>query len=133
MNIVYEFVTGEKMEIEVSEEIGSLSVEIDRKIYNSNRRETGRHNSFIDMEERGFQFKDNKADCDIEGYIEKIEMKENVRQALLTLPSHHQELIRKVFFENMKIVQIAADERVTEAAIRKRLKRIYKKLKKGLK
>lgn len=132
MNIVYEFVTGENLEIEVSEEIGKLSIEINRKIYNINRKETARHNSFIDMEERGFQFKDDKPDCDIEGYIEKSEMKENVRQALLTLPPNHQELIRKVFFENMKIVHIAADEGVTEAAIRKRLKRIYKKLKKIL-
>lgn len=132
MNIVYEFVTGEKLEIEVGEEIGNLSIEIDRKIYNSNRKETGRHNSFIYMEERGFQFKDNKPECHIEEYIEKVQMKEDIRQALLTLPPNHQELIRKVFFENMKIVQIAADEGVTEAAIRNRLKKIYKKLKKVL-
>ena len=40
-----------------------------------------------------------------------------------------QELVMKVYFQDKSITEIAREEKVTEGAIRDRLKKIYKKLK----
>ena len=128
MNITYEFVTGERLEIEVSEAVGNLSIEIDRGIYNSDRKETRRHNSIENMQSCGFQFQDTAPECNIEDYMEKAELTYEVREAIRTLLPCQQELIKKVFFKKMKLTHIAKEEKVTEAAIRNRLKKIYRKL-----
>ncbi len=130
MNIKYEFVTGEKLEIEVNEDIAGISIEIERKTYKSERRETRRHNSIDSMEETGFQFKDINGDIEVK--VEEAETTDEVKSAIKTLLKSQQDLIEKVFYKNMKIVDIAASEGVTEAAIRNRLNKIYRKLKKIL-
>lgn len=130
MNITYEFVNGEKLEVEVSEAIGNVCIEIDRDIYNINQKETRRHNSIDIMEEEGFQFKDSSYDLEIK--VEEAESEDEVHMAVKTLLPDQQELIDKVFYRNIKLVDIAAQEGVSEAAIRNRLKKIYKKLKKIL-
>jgi len=128
MNIMYEFVTGEKLEIEVNEDIASVSVEIERNIYNNNQKESRRHNSIDSMEETGFQFED--INYDIEVKVEEVETTDEVKSAIETLLPSQQDLIEKVFYKDMKLVDIAENEGVTEAAIRSRLNKIYKKLKK---
>ena len=130
MNITYEFVTGEKIEIEVNEDIANISIEIEKKIYKSERRETRRHNSIDSMEEAGFQFEG--VDDDIEIKVEQAETTDEVKNAIKTLIPNQQDLIEKIFYKDMKIVDIAAYEGVTEAAVRNRLNKIYKKLKKIL-
>ena len=84
MNITYEFVTGEKLEIEVSEAVKNISIEIDRGIYNSHRKETRRHNSIENMQNCGFQFQDTALECNIEAYMEKAELIYEVREAIST-------------------------------------------------
>ena len=64
--------------------------------------------------------------------MEKAELTYEVREAIRTLLPCQQELIKKVFFKKMKLTHIAKEEKVTEAAIRNRLKKIYRKLKKVL-
>lgn len=130
MKISYEFVTGEIVEIEVPEDITKVSIEIDRDIYNHNRKETRRHNSIDYMEDAGLQFEDNSVDIVVD--LEQKEVIDEIEQALDILLSEQKELIEKVFYKNMKIVDIAAASGVTEAAVRNRLKKIYKKLKKVL-
>lgn len=130
MNIKYEFVTGEKLEIEVNEDIAGISIEIERKTCKSERRETRRHNSIDSMEEAGVQFKDINGDIEVK--VEETETTDEVKSAIKTLLKSQQDLIEKVFYKNMKIVDIAASEGVTEAAIRNRLNKIYRKLKKIL-
>lgn len=130
MNIIYEFVTGEKLEIEVNEYIASISIEIERTIYNNNQKESRRHNSIDSMEEAGFQFKDISNDIEVKA--EEAETTGEVKSAIKTLLPSQQDLIEKVFYKNMKLVDIAAHEGVTEAAIRNRLNKIYKKLEKIL-
>jgi RNA polymerase sigma-70 factor (ECF subfamily) len=130
MIIKYEFLTGEVVEVEVADDIGEISVEIDRNIYNSNRRETRRHNSIFTMEEKGHQLKDDS--CNIEVDLEEKERTENLKRALEKLLPQQRDLIQKVFYEELSIVEIAKQEGVSEAAIRNRLKKIYKKLKKIL-
>lgn len=130
MNITYEFVTGEKIEIEVNEDIAKVSIEIEKKIYNNNQKESRRHNSIDSMEEAGFQFKD--INNSIEVKVEEAEVTDEVKDAIKTLIPNQQDLIEKIFYKDIKIVDIAAYEGVTEAAIRNRLNKIYKKLKKVL-
>ena len=55
-----------------------------------------------------------------------------VQAAIKTLQPQQQELIRKKFYDNRTNVDIAAEEGVTEAAIRNRLKKIYSNLSKKL-
>jgi hypothetical protein len=43
MNIKYEFLNGEVMEIEVDDALGEIVVEIEKTEYNKNRKETRRH------------------------------------------------------------------------------------------
>ena len=83
MNIKYEFVTGEKLEIEVNEDIAGISIEIERKTYKSERRETRRHNSIDSMEETGFQFKDINGDIEVK--VEEAETTDEVKSAIKTL------------------------------------------------
>lgn len=56
MNIKYQFLTGETVEINVPDHIGEVCIEIDRDTQNSNRRETRRHNSISCMEDAGQSF-----------------------------------------------------------------------------
>ncbi|MDU4847528.1 sigma-70 family RNA polymerase sigma factor [Clostridium sp.] len=130
MNITYEFVTGEKLEIEVNEDIAGISIEIERNIYNNNQKESRRHNSIERMEDAGFQFED--INNSIEVKVEEVETTNEVKDAIKTLIPNQQDLIEKIFYKDIKIVDIAAYESVTEAAIRNRLNKIYKKLKKVL-
>lgn len=130
MKIKYEFVTGETIELDVTEDIGEIVIEIERDTYNSNRRETRRHNSLEEMHNQGLQFKDN--DADILSIVEEKETNEGLYNVLDKLLPQQKELIFKVFFKDMSIIDIARSEGVSEAAIRNRLKKIYKKLKKIL-
>ena len=130
MNITYEFLTGEKLEIEVNEDIANISIEIERKIYNNNQKESRRHNSLERMEDAGFQFVDINHDIQVK--VEEEETTDEVKCAIKTLLKGQQDLIEKVFYKNMKLVDIAEEEGVTEAALRNRLNKIYRKLKKNL-
>lgn len=127
MNIKYEFVTGEIVEIEVSDNIAEVAIEIERNTYNSNQRERRRHYSIDDMQGHGLQFKDTKVD--VVTIVEKRERDALLRNELDKLLPQQKELVQKVFFQGMPIIQIARAEGVSEAAIRNRLNKIYKKLK----
>ena len=127
MNIKYEFLTGEIIEIEVSDDIAEVAIEIERDTYNSNRRETRRHNSIEDMEGQGLQFDDKGVA--VATIVEEKETNEALQNALDKLLPQQKELVQKVFFQGMSIAQIARAEGVNEAAIRNRLNKIYKKLK----
>ena len=127
MNIKYEFITGEVVEIEVPDYMGEVSIEIEKQDYNLNRKETCRHNSIEVMEEQGSQFKDYR--IDILDEIEEKEINDELHKALDKLLPQQKELIEEIFIKEKTIVKVAAEQGVTEAAIRNRLKKIYKKLK----
>lgn len=127
MNIRYEFLTGETIEIEVSDNIAVVAIEIERETYNSNRKETRRHNSIEDMQSLGVQFKDIESDT--AKIVGEKENKQTLHNALDKLLPQQKELIHKVYFREMSIIEIACAEGVSEAAVRNRLNKIYKKLK----
>ena len=56
-----------------------------------------------------------------------------LRDAIAKLKPEQQELLKKVFWEGIKQVDIAKSEGVDDSAISWRLARIYKRLKKSLK
>ena len=130
MKIKYNFVTGEVKEIIVPEEISKISIEIDRGIISSERRESRRHNSLEKMEEWGFQFMDEKMDVEI--LTEEKLVMESLYEALGKLSFEKRELINLVFFERKTITSIAKAKGVTEGAIRKELKKIYREIEKIL-
>lgn len=130
MKIRYEFVTGEVVEIEVSEGFAELSATIDKEIFNSDRKETRRHNSIDGMHEAGVQLADPTAD--MAATTEEVNRNEKLYNAINQLLPRQKDLVWKVYFEEMSLVEIARDENVTEAAIRNRLKKIYKKLEKSM-
>lgn len=130
MKIRYEFVNGEVTEIEVEDAMGEILLDFDRQEYNSDHRETRRHVSLDGMEYEGEMFRAG------EDTLEEILRRETafrLAEAMGRLSPEQRELLIKVYFENVRIVEIARAEGVTEAAIRGRLKKIYAKLKKILK
>lgn len=131
MKIKYKFVTGETTEIIVPEEISKISIEIDRGITSSERRESRRHNSLEKMEEWGFQFMDDKVDVEI--LTEEKLVMEGLYEALGKLSFEKRKLIDLVFFERQTITSIAREKGVTEGAVRKELKKIYREIEKILK
>ncbi len=57
MEIKYEFVTGEVLEIEVEDSMGEVLLEFDRQERNNDRRETRRHMSLDGMDFEGETFR----------------------------------------------------------------------------
>lgn len=130
MKIRYEFVNGEVTEIEVEDAMGEILLDFDRQEYNSDHRETRRHVSLDGMEYEGEML---RAGEDTLEEILRRETASRLAEAMGRLYPEQRELLIKVYFENIRIVEIARAEGVTEAAIRGRLKKIYAKLKKILK
>ena len=126
MKVRYEFVTGEVSEIEVEENLGELLVDLERQEYNNDHKETRRHTSLDGMEYEGEFF---VSDVDTAGEVEWREEIARLFAAMDRLSPKQRELIHKVFFEDMKIVDIAREEGVSHVAVLDRLKRIYQKIK----
>ena len=127
MFIKYQDATGNLIEIEVSEVIGEVSIEIDKQMANSNRRETRWHNSISRMEEAGVQFADES--IDVAELLLENEANRKLHAAMNKLLPQQKELIRQVFFEERSLVEIARETGVTVGAIWNRLQKIYKRLK----
>ena len=127
MFIKYQDATGNLIEIEVSEVIGEVSIEIDKEMANSTRRETRWHNSISRMEEAGVQFADES--IDVAELLLENEANRKLRAAMNKLLPQQKELIRQVFFEERSLVEIARETGVTVGAIWNRLQKIYKRLK----
>lgn len=126
MKVRYEFVNGEWSEFEVEDSLGELLVELDRQEYNSGHKETRRHTSLDGMDYEGALF---TAPDDPAAELVRKEDAARLRQAMEALSPAQRELVRRVYFENEKITDIAREEGVSHTAIHDRLKRIYQKLK----
>lgn len=129
MEIRYEFVTGEVFEIEVEDSMGEVLLELDRQEKNNDRRETRRHMSLDGMDFEGDMF---RAETDtLREAMGRVDTA-RLMEALDMLSGSQKELLLKVYFKGMRIADIAGAEGVSEAAVRNRLKKIYRKLKKIL-
>lgn len=130
MKITYKFVTGEVAEVEVSEEIGAVIVDLDRLEYNNDHKETRRHYSLEGKVYEGMDYA--VEDSGLEALFAGPTDEERLHTAIRQLSPDQQEMVRAIFFENVSVNDYAARMGVTQSAISHRLQTVKKKLKKLL-
>ena len=129
MKISYEFVTGEISEVEVDESLGGMLLDLDRQQYNNDQKETRRHVSLDGMDYEGELF------ASVEDTEEEAERREDMARlysAMEALSPSQRELVKKVYFEERKITDIAREEGVSKQSVHERVQRALKKLEKNL-
>lgn len=130
MKIKYEF-ANEIVEIEVDEDWGNILINLEREEYNINHKETRRHCSLEALNQDETLL---PADVDILGDLIEQEDAEHtnrsIREAIQQLSPKQQKLIRQVYFEGRKYVDIAAEEGLDPSGVGKATGRAVKKLKK---
>lgn len=129
MKVRYTFANGEISEIEVDDTLGELLVDFERQEYNNDHKENCRHISLNGMDYEGVMF---AAPDDPAAEVLRRENIARLLRAMEALSPSQRELVRRVFFENEKITDIAREEGVSHVAIHDRLKRIYQKIKNNL-
>lgn len=125
MKIKYSFVTKDSVEIEVDDELAKEIKELDRKQYNSDKKETRRHCSADKhFETYGLEIADSR---DLLAEYFSHELWERL---LRPLTKKQRELCYKRFVEKQKFCKIAKDEKVTPSSIYNRFERIFARIKK---
>lgn len=128
MKIKYEF-ANETVEVEVSEEWGSIIVDLDRQEYNANHRETRRHCS-LDALDQDDNLLPSEEDIELAFLIK--ERNQELYQAIKKLSPRQRHLITEVYFKERKITEIARAEGLSHRTIGITLDRAIKNLKKFL-
>ena len=125
MKIRYEFATGEVSEIEVSEEFGRVIEEMTHQAALRDRAETRRHVSLDKLLEAGLPLADDNC---VETLAERAIDHAALLHAMEQLLPQQKELLLKVYFEGRSYADVARDEGVDRSAIRKRMLRIFDKI-----
>ena len=128
--IIYKFVDGTMNAVEVTEDIYLIHLELLQQEKRNHWRETRRHTSLYYFTDMGVDFEDKRIDLFAE--IVRKENAERVHKALLTLSDKRRDLVRKFYYEEMTMRQIASQESVSHTAISQRMKTIRKRLQKQL-
>ena len=129
MKIRYEFATGEVSEIEVSEEFGRVIEEMTHQAALRDRAETRRHVSLDKLLEAGLPLADDNC---VETLAERAIDRAALLHAMEQLLPQQKELLLKVYFEGRSYADVARDEGVDRSAIRKRMLRIFEKIRKNM-
>ena len=129
MEIRYEFATGEVSEIEVSEELGRVIEEMTHQAALRDRAETRRHVSLDKLLEAGLPLADDNC---VETLAERAIDHAALLHAMEQLLPQQKELLLKVYFEGRSYADVARDEGVDRSAIRKRMLRIFDKIRKNM-
>ena len=130
MKITYKFVTGEVTEVEVSEEIGAVIIDLDRQEYNNEHKETRRHYSLEGKVYEGMDYA--VEDSGLEALFAGPTDEERLHAAIRQLSPDQQEMVQAIYFENVSVNDYAVRMGVTQSAISHRLQTVKKKLKKLL-
>ena len=130
MKIQYSYCDGQSISIEVEDGLGEIIIQLEKDEYNGNRRETRRHESYSDDNDKRDTLVDPEAD--VESDVVRFAENNRLYQAVQALQPKQQELVRQIYFENRKVVDIARQQGVTEGAVRDRLRKIHERLKKLL-
>lgn len=128
--IKYTFADGTTSEIEVSDELYALHLQLLQEEKRNHWRETRRHTSLNYLMEMGVDFIDTAAD--LLTAVELREDDERVHKAIAVLSERQRELAQKVFFEGMTLTAIAKEKGISQSAISQQLATVIKKLKKLL-
>ena len=129
MKIRYEFATGEVSEIEVSEELGRVIEEMTHQAALRDRAETRRHVSLDKLLEAGLPLADDNC---VETLAERAIDHAALLHAMEQLLPQQKELLLKVYFEGRSYADVARDEGVDRSAIRKKMLRIFEKIRKNM-
>lgn len=127
LKIKYTFADGTTSEIEVSDELYALHLQMLQEEKRNHWRETRRHTSLNYLMELGVDFIDTAADL-----LTAVELRENderIHKAIAALSERQRELAQKVFFEGTTLTEIAKQKGVSQSAISQQLATVIKKLK----
>ena len=128
--IIYKFVDGTKNEIEVTEELYLIHLQLVQIEKRNHWRETRRHTSLNYLIENGIDFEDKSADT--LAIIIRRENIERVHKALLTLSDKRRELVHKFYYEEMTMRAIARERGVSHSSISQQMATVRKHLQKQL-
>ena len=126
MKVKYEFAT-ETVDLDVEEIWGELLMDMDRREYNNDHKETRRHAPLYEMDQDDdcIPAEDNVED----EILRKEEMAELVK-AFEILTPEQLVLIKKVYLEGKSVNSVAAELGIAQSSVSHRLMRIRKKLEK---
>ena len=125
MLIKYQFINGQASEVEVDDGLGETIIQIENDTYNSDRRETRRHESLDDNTAAA------GLTVDVEGEVARRLAAEALHLAIAKLNPDERELIQRLYLEKQPMTQAeyARTHGISEASVWKRTERIRKKLK----
>lgn len=129
--IKYTFADGTTNEVEVTEDIYLIHLELLLQEKRNHWRETRRHTSLYYFTDMGIAFEDKRTESPLELYIRKENIA-SIRKAMLYLTDKRRELIRKAFFEEKTFRAIAREQGLSKSAISQQMKTVYKHLRKHL-
>lgn len=128
--IQYKFNDGSISEINVTDELYALHLELLQEEKRNHWKETRRHISLDYLMEQGADIADGDGDP-LSALIEKTD-DERIKTALSYLSDKQLSLIEKVFYNDLSLREIARQTGVSHQALSQQLATIYKKLKKFL-
>lgn len=129
--IKYKFADGTTNEVEITEDIYLIHLELLQQEKRNHWKETRRHTSLYYFTDMGIDFEDKRTESPLDLYIRKENIA-SIRKAMLYLTDKRRELIQKVYFQEMSFRAIAKEKGLSKSAISQRMKTIYKHLRKHL-
>ena len=129
--IQYKFNDGTTKEINVTDELYALHLELLQEEKRNHWRETRRHISLEYLMEQGVDIADHDSGDPLSALIEKTN-DERIKTALSYLSDKQRALIEKVFYNDLSLREIARQTGISHQALSQQLATIYKKLKKFL-
>ena len=129
--IQYKFNDGSTSEINVTDELYALHLELLQEEKRNHWKETRRHISLDYLMEQGADIADHRDGDPLSALIEKTD-DERIKTALSYLSDKQRSLIEKVFYNDLSLREIARQTGVSHQALSQQLATIYKKLKKFL-
>lgn len=129
--IKYKFADGTTNEVEVTEEIYLIHLELLQQEKRNHWKETRRHTSLYYFTDMGIDFEDKHTESPLDLYIRKENIA-SVRKAMLCLTDKRRELIKLAYFQEMSFRAIAKEKGLSKSAISQQMKTIYKHLRNHL-
>ena len=121
---------GTTNEIEVTDELYMIHLQLVQMEKRNHWRDTRRHTSLNYLIENGIDFEDKR--IDILAEIIRKENTERVHKALLTLSDKRRELVHNLYYEEKSMRAIARERGVSNSAISRQMATIRKHLQKQL-
>ncbi len=126
--IKYKFADGTTSEIEVTDELYALHLQLVQEEKRNHWRETRRHTSLNYLMEIGVDFTGTAADP--VAAVELREDDERIHKAIAALSDKQKRLVQAVFYEGKSLREIARQSGISHQALSKQLATVYKKIKK---